>query len=99
MCKYCKKVPGVGWALQMKFVNTEEEFRTINKQRIWSTHNKRNRTFATIRNFSGITPDYEDADNGMLKIEIPDIEENVSISINYCPFCGMKLGDAEEKYI
>ena len=99
MCKYCKKVAGAGWAQQEKFINSEEEFGTINSQRIWNTHNKKNKTHAIIMDFSGITPRYEGEDNGILKIFIPEIGENVCVSINYCPFCGNKLGDAKERYI
>lgn len=99
MCKYCKKTAGVGWTQQMRFINTEDEFKTINRQRIWNTHNYNNATYAIVRNYAGITPDYEGKNNGDLHIVIPETEENITISINYCPFCGEKLGDIDPKYI
>ena len=99
MCKYCKRMPGISWLQQAKFTNTGEEFETTNRQRIWNTHNKNNATYAIIRDYAGLTPDYDGKTNGDLHIVIPEIEENISISINYCPFCGKKLGDVADKYV
>ncbi|MBP3377239.1 MAG: hypothetical protein J6L96_00675 [Clostridia bacterium] len=99
MCKYCKKISGFGWTKQEKFINTEEEFETLNRQRIWNTHNKNNSSYAIIHDYAGITPDYEGNTNGRLVVFLPEINENINISINYCPFCGKKLGDIADKYI
>lgn len=99
MCKYCKKIPGVGWSQQARFINTPEEFEVINRQRIWNTHNSKNSSYAIIHDYAGITPNYEDKINGRLVISLPEICEDINVSINYCPFCGKKLGDVGDKYI
>ena len=99
MCKFCEVRPGPGWINQEKFINTGEEFKTRNNQRIWSRNSYKNTAYVVIYNFIGITPDYEGKENGRLHISIPELNEVVEISINYCPFCGEKIGDADTKYI
>ena len=100
MCKYCERMPGLAWKNQVHFINTEEEFKDINSHRIWNTHNRKNQTYAEIYDFAGIVKkDYEGKENANLYIFMPEIEENACISINYCPFCGKRLGDTKLRFI
>lgn len=99
MCKYCKTFPGVGRENKEKYINTKSEFNGTNTQRINSTHNIKNTTYAIINNYKGCTPAYEGKVNGTLDVEIPEAGVTLSVCINYCPFCGEKLGEVEDKFV